>query len=503
MRASSAEYVVTGIKQHKLIAGIVILMLVVASIGLALFPPASNNEVAIESIAVLPFVNQNHDPETEYRSDGLTESIINSLTQLPGLRVIARSSVFRYKDKETDPMAAGKELGVRRVLTGRIMQRLDDLTISVELLDVRENKQIWGERYERKVSDLLSVQREMTKEISANLRLKLSGAEQSRVTKNYTENPEAYQLYLKGRFWWNKRTGETLRKSIEYFNQAIEKDPGYALAYAGVADAYGLLPGYSAGLPQDSYPKAKAAARRALELDETLAEAHTSLANVLITYDWNISESAREFQRAIELNPNYATAHQWYGIGTLSVTKRFDEAIAECKRAQELDPFSLAINDDLATVCIYAGQYDKAIEAARKSVELDQNFYYGHIYLGMAYQMKGRLSEATAEYQRARELDRDPYVLGFLGHVYAAAGRREETLKLISQMKEMATQRYVPAYSIAVAYAGLGDKDQSFQWLERGFQDRAVDMIYLKVDPLFSNLRPDARFEDLVRRIGL
>jgi tetratricopeptide (TPR) repeat protein len=343
----------------------------------------------------------------------------------------------------------------------------------------------------------------MAKEISGNLRLKVSGAEQNRVTKPYTENPEAYQLYLKGRFWWNKRTGEALTKSIEYFNQAIEKDPGYSLAYAGIADAYGLLPGYSAGSPQECYPKAKAAASRALELDETLAEAHTALANVLIMYDWNLSESTREFKRAIELNPNYATAHQWYGIGNLVMTQHFEEAIAEGKRAQELDPFSFAVNQDLANTYIYARQYDKAIEQARKTVELDQNFYVAHWYLGMAYAMKGMLPDAIAEYQKARALDNDTYVLGYLGHAYASSGKREEALKLISQLKEIAAQHYVAAYSVATVYAGLGDKEQTFQWLEKSLQDRTVDIAYLKVDPFFDGVRSDPRFDVLVRRVGL
>jgi len=433
----------------------------------------------------------------------LTESIINSLTRLPNLKVIARSSVFHYKGKETDPMAVGKELGVRAVLTGRIMQRGDSLKISVELVDVRDNKQLWGEQYERKVSDLLSVQREIAKEISSNLRLKLSGAEQTRVTKHYTENAEAYQLYLKGRYFWNKRTGEALKKSIEYFNQAIEKDPSYALAYAGLADAYVLLSPYSAGSPQESYPKAKAAAKRSLELDETLAEAHSSLAQALVLYDWNLPESNREFQRAIELNPNYATAHHWYGYGNLVTMERFDEAIAEMKRAQELDPLSLIINAEVGMPYFYARQYDKAIEQFRKTLEMDQSFYYTHIFLGMAHEMKGSFQEAIAEYQKAKQLNDDPFVLALLGHAYAVSGKRDEALRTLDQLKEIAKQRYVGAYGFAIVHAGLGDKDQAFQWLERGYQDRALEMTRLKVDPFLDNLRSDPRFADLVRRVGL
>ncbi len=500
-RVAGSDSFVTRLKRHKT-GAIIIAALVIAAVVVFSYFYLHSSKATIDSIAVLPFDNQNHDPDTEYLSDGLTESIINSLTQLPNLKVIARSSVFHYKGKETDPMAVGKELGVRAVLTGRIMQRGDSLKISVELVDVRDNKQLWGEQYERKVSDLLSVQREIAKEISSNLRLKLSGADQARVNKHYTENPEAYQLYLKGRFYWNKRTGEALKQSIEYFNQAIEKDPSYALAYAGLADAYVLLPTYSAGSPQESYPKAKAVAKRALEMDETLAEAHTSLAYALILYDWNFRESNREFQRAIELNPNYATAHHWHSIGLRSVG-RFDETIAEMKWAQELDPLSLIINADLGTAYIYARRYDKAIEQLRKTIEMDQSFYYAHWRLGTAYEMKGSYQNAVAEYQKARQLNDDPSVVAFLGHAFAASGKRDEALRTLDQLKEIAKQRYVSAYSFALVYTGLGDKDQAFQWLERCYQDRAFDMVFLKVDPLLDSLRSDPRFADFVRRVGL
>ncbi len=500
---SSAEYLVGEIKRHKLAAILVLLIATSAAVGLTFYHYGRNKEVAIESIAVLPFVNQNDQQDMDYRSDGLTEGIINSLTHLPNLKVIARSSVFRYKDKETDPLTAGKELGVRAVLTGRIAQRGDALLISTELVDVSDNKQLWGEQYSTSVSDLLTVQRVIASEITNSLKLKLSGEQHTCMTKHYTDNPEAYQLYLRGRFYWNKRTGEALKKSIEYFNQAVEKDPGYALAYAGLADAYGLLPSYAASSPQEAFPKAKAAARKAIELDDSLAEAHTSLANALFNYDWNLSEATKEFQRAIELNPNYATTHHWYGNGPLLAMERFDDAIVEMKRAQELDPLSLIINAEIGVSYTFAGQYDRSIEQFRKTLEMDPGFYFAHRTLGVAYEMKGHFREALLEYQTARRLADDPSLLGDIGHVLAMSGNRDEALKTLAQMKEISKERYVPAYVFALIYLGLGNKDQAFQWLEKSYQDREANLCFFKIDPQMKSLRSDPRFSDLVRRIGL
>ena len=500
--ASSAEYIVSGIKQHKLAAVIVLLVLVVGAVGLGMYLHARNTEVAIESIAVLPFQNRSTEADSEYLSEGLAESLIYRLSQLPNLKVSPTSSVFRYKGKEIDPVKVGQELGVNAVLSGRIVQRGDNLTISAELVDVRYNKLLWGEQYDRKMSELLQTQREIAREIVDKLKLKVSGEEKG-LAKHYTESNEAYQLYLKGRFYWNKRNADALRKSVEYFNQAIEKDPNFALAYAGLADAYCVFPTYSAASPRESYPQAKAAAKKAMEIDDTLAEPHASLAWVLFLFDWNFAESDREFQRAIQLNPNYPTAHHWYGDANLRVTGRFDEAIAQEKRAQELDPLSLIINADLGTTYIYARRYDKAIEQLRKTIEMDPSFYYARWRLGTAYELKGSLHEAMTEYQNARALNDDPTVLALMGRAYAASGKRDEASRTLDQLKEIAKHRYVPAYAFALLYAGLGEKDQAFQWLERGYQDRAFDMPYLKVDPLIDSLRSDPRFEDLLRRVGL
>ncbi len=502
--ASTGSTPARRFKPNRLVLVLGLLVVAGLALGLWLYWRARLSAgAAIDSVAVLPFVNQNGDPDMEYLSDGLTESTINSLAQLPNMRVIARSSVFRYKGREIDPAQVARELGVRAVFTGRITERGDHLVISVELVDAHLDKQLWGETYDRKVSDLLVVQREIAREISANLRTRLTPPEESLVTKHYTESAEAYQLYLKGRFYWNKRTGEAFRRAIEYFNQAIEQDPSYALAYAGLADTYALLSRYSAGTPEESYPKAKAAAKRALAIDETLAEAHTSLAGVLLDYDWNLAESDKEYRRAIELNPNYATARHWYANGPLLVTERYDEAIAEMKRAVELDPLSLIINSDLGSVYVDARQYDKAVEQLRKTLDMDENFYPAHYWLGVAYVMQGSHDEAIAEYQKARALNDDPLVLGMLGHAYAVSGRREEALRSLDELNNLAQRRYVSAYSFALVYAGLNDKEQAFRWLEKSFRDRSSEIAYFKVDPLLDNLRSDPRFADLVRRVGL
>ncbi len=495
----SADYIVTGIKRHKAstLAGLLLFLVVVSAAAYFATRPSGT----IDSIAVLPFVNENGDQESEYVSDGVTESIINSLTRLRNVRVIARSSVFHYKGKGNDPIAIGKELGVRSLLTGRILQRGDNLLVSVELIDLRENKQLWGERYERKLSDLLDVQRDIAREITANLRVRLTGLEQSRLARNYTNNAEAYQLYLKGRFYWNKRTADGFQRSIQYFNQATEQDPNYALAYTGLSDTYVLLPGYGASSPADSYPKAKAAAKKALEIDDELAEAHASMANVLYLSDWNFAESNREFQRAIEINPNYAEAHHWYG-GNLLALGIFDESILEMKRAQDLDPLSLIINTELGATYLYARQYDLSIEQLRKTIEMDQSFYYAHYSLGMAYAMKHAHQDALVEYNKARQLN-DPYVLALQGHTYAASGKKEESLRTLEALKEISKQRYVPAYGLAIVYAELNEKDQAFQWLEKSYNDHEGYVTILKIDPFLDNLRSDPRFTNLVQRVGV
>ncbi len=481
-------------------------LLLVAALGFGLwfFGNRPLNSAPIQSIAVLPFVNAGGNADMEYLSDGMTESLIASLSQLPKLSVKARSSVFRYKGRENvEPQQVGAELSVQAVLTGRVVQRSDNLLLSIDLTDTKTGNAIWTGQYNRKTTDVIKLQSEIARDVSQKLRLRLSGAEEQRVAKSYTTNTEAYQLYLKGRFYWNKRTGEGLKKSVEYFNQAIEQDPNYALAFAGLAESYVIFSGFAVSTPQEAYPKAKAAAKKALEIDETLAEAHAALGLELLAYEWNAEESSREFQRAIELNPNYATARHWYGNQNLLYTGRFDEAIEEMQRAQELDPLSLVINTDLGDTYFYARQYDKAIEQLRKTIEIDQSFYYAHYELGMAYVMKGSYAEAIAQYQKARGLNNDPRVLALLGHALAASGKRNEALKTLSELKETAKQHYVPAYNFAIVYAGLKERDQAFEWLEKSYQDRSSRMAILQVDPFLDNLRSDPRLSDLISRVGL
>ena len=499
--ASSAEYIITVIKQHKLPAIIVLAALVLAVIGLAAYLHARNSEVAIESIAVLPFVNQNRDPDTEYLSDGLTESIINSLTQLPGLHVSPRSSVFRYKGKNADPLKIGEELGVRAVLTGRLLQRGDNLLVSAELLDVRDNKQIWGEQYNRKVADALSVQQEISREISERLRTKLSGEEQKRLTRRDTASPEAYGFYLKGRYYWNKRTAENIRKAMEQFQLAADKDPNYALAYSGLADCYVLLPEYSGSSTSEAIPKAMAFAQRALQFDDSLAAAHTSLGYAYENL-WQREESEKEFKRAIELDPNYPTAHQWYSL-LLRDKGRFDEAMFEVKRAQELDPLSIIIGQGVAQGYLLKGDTNSAVEQATRVIELDPNYPRAHEVLGWAYLKQGRTPEALAELQKAVSLGGDRRTLGSLGFGYAISGKRAQALTVLKEIQAKYERHEALGKDVAGIYAGLGDMDQAFAWLEKDFQNRAGPLSRIRWETPFEPLRSDPRYADLLRRMGL
>jgi serine/threonine protein kinase/tetratricopeptide (TPR) repeat protein len=500
---SSAEYVVSGLKRHKIVAATVVIALATAALALALYLRARNSKVAIESIAVLPFDNQNRDPNTDYLSDGLTDSIINSLTQLPNLKVTPRSSVFRYKDEQSDPIAVARALGVRAILTGRIMQRGDSLTVGVELLDARDNKQIWGDQYNRKLADALAVQQEISREITEHLRLKLTGEEQKQLTKRDTSNPEAFQFYLKGRYYWNKRTAENIKRAMEQFQQAADKDPNYALAYVGLSDCYIVLEEYSGTPSSETIPKAKAFAERALQLDSSVAEAHTSLAYIHhLLWEWE--EADKAFKRAIELNPNYPTVHHWYSLHLYDI-RRHAEGCTEIKRANELDPLSLVIASNVANCYLIRGDLTSVIEESNRIIELDPNFPRGHETLGWAYLLQGRHPEAITEIQKAIDLSfrRDRRPVRSLGYAYAMVGKRAEALAILRELQEKYGRHEGSALDVAVIYAGLGDKDQAFAWLERGFQDRSSRLARMNWELGFESLRSDPRFADLVRRMGL
>ena len=456
---------------------------------------------AMDSLAVLPFVNDSQDQNMDYLSDGITESLINNLSQSPNLKVMSRNSVFRYKGRYADAREVGHDLNVQAVLSGRIVQRGDNLSISVELVDAGDNSQVWGKQYNLNMAELLSVQEEIARLVTEKLRLRMTGEQKKRLTKTHTDSTEAYQLYLRGRYHWNKRTEEGLKRGIEYFDQAIEKDPTFALAYAGLADCYALLTEYSTIPPAESRQKAKAAAMRALEIDDTLAEAHTSLAAVH-EYDWNWAEAEREYRRAIEMNPNYATAHHWYAI-FLGGRARFDEGLREIRRAQELDPLSLIINTGLGRLLYNARRNDEAIAQLKKTLEMDPAFPEAHFQLALAYEAKRMYGEALREFDLSRELYKDPTMIGWSGRVYALMGNRDQALKVAEELKQTSKERYVSPYMLAIIYTALGDKEQAYEWLDRVYAERSYYVTWLKVDPVFDGLRADPRFIDFLRKVGL
>ena len=500
---SSGSHRLSEIKRHQLSTVVMAVLVIIVITMIAYYLYSTRTVKAIDSVAVLPFVNSSGDANMEYLSDGISETLINSLTQLQQLRVVARHTAFRYKGKEIEPQVVGRELNVRAVLMGRVRQLGDTLNIQVDLVDVTTGAQLWGNDYERKISDVLVVKQEIAREVTENLRLRLSGDEQKQLVKRDTTNAEAYQLYLKGRFSWEKYTEEGFRKSIEHFKQAIEKDPTYALAYSGLADSYSLLGELSVSPPKESFPQARAYAEKALMLDETLADAHLSLGMVELLYEWDWSGAEKEFRRAKELDPNNPQIYHFYGH-YLQCVGRMEEGINETKRGLELDPTSLVINAELGWAYYSARQYDRAIEQDRKTLELDPNFIYTSWVIAQSYAQTGRYQESIAELKRARTIDANwPYIIAELGYAYAASGERSEAEKILEQLKERAAREYIDAILIAYIYVGLGQKDEAFSWLEKAYQERSGLMAFLKGEPKWDSLRGDARFADLLRRIGL
>ena len=469
-------------------------LVVVGIIGLVYFTSWGKAENSIQSIAVLPFIDESADPDAQYINDKIAESLINSLSKLPQLRVVPRSVVAGYKGKEMDPRKVGEELNVRAVVTGRIRRHGDILNIQADLIDLENVAQLWGQHYDHKVSDVLLVQDDISRDIFENLRVKLNVEEKKQL--------EAYRLYLKGRNAWNKRTGDALQEAIDFFNQAIAIDPNYGAAYAGLADCYNMLVVYGRLEPKEGFPKAKEAAERALEIDESSAEAHSSLAFIKFRWDWDRSATEREFQTAIKLKPAYAPAHQWYSSYLVAV-ERFDEAIAEAKRTEELEPLSFVASSHLGWIYYLAGQNDKAIEQCRKILERDPSSFPARRYLGLAYEAKGMYSEAIAEFQRGVKLSGSPLMLALLGHAYAVSGKTAEAKQVLSDLQQLQGQRYVSPYTVAAIHAGLGDQDQAFKWLETAVEERDIWLMNLKVDPVFAKLRSQRKFTDILARIRL
>jgi eukaryotic-like serine/threonine-protein kinase len=477
------------------------LALILVSGGAYFF--ASKSGRAIDSLAVLPFVNVGADPNMEYLSDGVTGSLINRLSQLPQLTVMSRNSVMTYKGRQVDARTAGRELKVQAVLTGRVVQRGDALSVSVELVDVRDNSHIWGEEYNRKLADILAIQDDITRDISDKLRRKLSGEDEKRLAKRPTSNPEAYQLYLKGRYWAEKLTEEGMRKAIDYLHQAIDLDPNYALAYDGLSYTYAANGDDFLLSPHDSMPKAKAAAQKALDLDEALPEAHVEMAIVRYWYDFDWNAAEKEFRRAIELRPSYGTAHEYYAWFLLTVG-RSAEGVEETKRALELDPLSIELNTTVGQNLYEARRYDESIDQLRKTLDMDPNYWLARMFLGMAHEAKGDLAPATVEYVRARQTESSiPWTLAELGHVNGLAGKKGEAQQALKQLQDQSQRGYVPAYNLAEVYIGLGQKEQALASLEKAYADRSMMMTFVKTDFQLDSLRAEPRFHALLDKMGL
>ena len=500
---SGAGEQATGLSTRRKFIAFGAVALIIASISLFSYRRWRTGQPHLNTLAVMPFVNDGRDPQAEYLSDGITESLISSMSQLANLKVMSRNSVFRFKGRPVDAQQVSRVLEVRAVMMGNLRRVGDQLVINVELIDGRDGSVIWTHQYIRKMADVIALQANVAQDIVGNLRLKLSGAQQQKLVKRYTDNVEAYQFYLKGLYSWNnRRSPEDLAKSLEYFQRAIDLDANFALAYAGLALAYDAQTLYSEVPPNESIPKAKVAAMKALELDDTLAEAHTALGWVKMSYehDWNAAE--REFQRAIELTPNYALAHNFYA-GLLTSQGRFDEAIARRNAALELDPLSSGIRGAFAWTLYFARRYDASIEQCRETLAIEDNVYRAHLYIGLDYEQKGMYEQAIAELKRALGLaEGNVETLASLAHVYAASGNRGEAQRILDQLNQRSKQTHVDPYFVALIYLGLGQKDQAFEWLDKALEYRSFMLAWLRIEPRLDAIRSDPRYQSLLRRAG-
>ncbi len=460
----------------------------------------STGSISNKSIAVLPFDNLSRDPDNAYFAEGVQDEILTRLAKVADLKVISRTSTQHFKSAPENLPQIAKQLGVTNILEGSVQKAADQVRVNVQLINAITDAHVWADTYDRKLTDIFAVESEIAKNIAETLQARLSGSEKSSIAKTPTVNPEAYELYLKGRFFWNKRTGTDLRKAIDYFNQAIAKDPNYALAYVGLADSYLLLSSYAAVSPAESLPPARSALKKALELDDSLAEAHASF-GLLTTLELDLHRALDELKRAVELKPNYATAHHWLALAHLTLAQ-FDSAISEAKRAIELDPLSLVINADTSWIYFSARRYDEAEAQVRKTLEIGPQFFLAHYYLGEVLQFKAHLSEAIAEFQKAFELNNDPYSLAMLGQAYARNGQRDEAQKILARLNEEAKSHYVAPYALALVQIGLGDKDRAIEELDHAYREQETNYLFgIKVDPMLDDLRGDPRFEALVRRV--
>jgi TolB-like protein/Flp pilus assembly protein TadD len=490
------------------VSAVVVLVLNVAGLRDRITLPAgARHGVAppkIESMAVLPLENLSRDPEQEYFADGMTEELTTDLGQIEALRVISRTSVMRFKGVRPAgglPEIA-RQLKVDAVVEGSVLRSGDRVRITTQLIDARTDRHLWAHSYERDMRDVLELQSEVAQAIANEIKIKVTPQEQVRLARARPVSPEAHEAYLKGRYYWNLRTQEGLKKGIEYFQQAIEKDPGCALAYVGLADSYLNLIGWDLAAPREAYPRAKAAALKALQVDETLAEAHVPLGAAGFAYDWDWAGAEKELRRAIELNPSYATAHNFYAQ-CLMFMGRHNEALAEIKRAQDLDPVSPIHNTVRGMVFFFARRYDEAIAECQRALELNAGFYPAHLFLAEAYEQERLHDKAISEYRKAIALQEgSTRAAAGLARGYVAAGRRTEALKIISDLRQLSKQRYVSAYGITQTYIALGDFDHAWAWLEKAFEERSFQLIWLKVDPTIDPLRSDPRFQDLLRRVN-
>ncbi len=479
-------------------------VVVLAAAGIHLFYPKSvPTSTNSRSIAVLPFENLSDSKEDEYFSDGITDDIIAQLSKIAQLKVISRTSIMQYKGMSKNVREIGKELDVGTILEGTVRRVGNQVRIVAQLIDAQNEGHLWADTYDREMTQIFAIQSDVAQKIAAALKAKLSPGEKERIEKKQTENTEAYQLYLKGRFYWNKRRGDDLRTAIDYFDQAIAEDPSYAMAYAGLGSTYVTLPQYSLLPSKEVMPKAEAAARKALEIDPTLAEAHAVLGNFKMSYEFDWAGAESEFKRAIELDPNYPTAHHWYSIRLL-VFGRFDEALVEIKQAQELDPISLIINMTIGDVLYEMRQYDKSIDQSKKTLELDPNFAPAHSLLGWAYSQQGRFDEAIAEFQKVRTIvGSGPYGLADLGYAYGRTGKKGDAAQILSDLLQFSKQGYSLPFDIALVYWGIGDKNQALEWVERAYQERSTFVMFMKIDPKWDGLRSDQRFIALLKKMGL